>query len=85
MPRESWLSVNAEDAPTSYLLNRGCLSNEAAAMDPLPPPLAFLPLLFSVWVNRQQQAVIDYLLEENRCSPQELLPASRSRIVHIPD
>ena len=35
-------------------------------MDPLPPPLAFLCLLFSGWVNRQQQAAIDYLLEENR-------------------
>src|SRR5262245_25916335 len=35
-------------------------------MDALPPPLTFLLLLFSGWVNRQQQAVIDYLLEENR-------------------
>ena len=35
-------------------------------MDPLPPPLAIFCLLFSGWVNRQQQAVIDYLLEENR-------------------
>ena len=35
-------------------------------MDPLPPPLAFFFLLVSGWVNRQQQAVIDYLLEENR-------------------
>src|SRR6516165_5762390 len=35
-------------------------------MDPLPPPLAFFCLLFAGWVNRQQQAVIDYLLEENR-------------------
>jgi hypothetical protein len=35
-------------------------------MDPLPPPLAFLLLLVSGWVNRHQQAVIDYLLEENR-------------------
>jgi hypothetical protein len=25
-------------------------------MDPLPPPLAFLLLLFSGWVNRLQQA-----------------------------
>ena len=33
---------------------------------PLPPPLAFFLLLFSGWVNRQQQAVIDYLREENR-------------------
>jgi hypothetical protein len=36
-------------------------------MDPLPPPLAFLCLLFTGWVNRQQQAVIDYLsAAENR-------------------
>ena len=35
-------------------------------MDPLPPPFAFFLLLFSGWVNRHQQAVIDYLLEENR-------------------
>jgi transposase InsO family protein len=35
-------------------------------MDSLPPPLAFLVLLFAGWVNRQQQAVIEYLLEENR-------------------
>jgi len=35
-------------------------------MAPLPPPLAFLLVLFSGWVNRQQQAAIDYLLEENR-------------------
>ena len=35
-------------------------------MNALPPPLAFFLLLFSGWVNRQQQAVIDYLLEENR-------------------
>ncbi len=35
-------------------------------MGPLPPALAFLLLLFSGWINRHQQAVIDYLLEENR-------------------
>jgi hypothetical protein len=35
-------------------------------MDSLPPPLAFVVLLFGGWVNRQQQAVIDYLPEENR-------------------
>src|SRR5262245_14029665 len=35
-------------------------------MDALPPPLTFFLLLFSGWVNRHQQAVIDYLLEENR-------------------
>ena len=35
-------------------------------MAPVPPPLTFFLLLFSGWVNRNQQAVIDYLLEENR-------------------
>jgi len=35
-------------------------------MNALPRPLAFLFLLFSGWANRHQQAVIDYLLEENR-------------------
>ena len=35
-------------------------------MGALPPPLAFFLLLFSGWINRQQQAVIDYLLEEHR-------------------
>src|SRR5439155_21938921 len=35
-------------------------------MDSLPPPLALVVLLFAGWVNRQPQAVIDYLLEENR-------------------
>jgi hypothetical protein len=42
-------------------------------MDSLPPPLAFVVLLFAGWVNRQQQAVIDYLLEETwgcACDPQ---------------
>jgi len=33
-------------------------------MEPLPP-LAFIVLLFAGLVNRQQQAIIDYLLEEN--------------------
>jgi transposase InsO family protein len=35
-------------------------------MDSVPPPLAFVVLFFAGWVNRQQQAVIEYLLEENR-------------------
>jgi hypothetical protein len=35
-------------------------------MDALPLPLAFFLLLLSGGVNRQQQAVIDYLREENR-------------------
>jgi hypothetical protein len=43
-------------------------------MDSLPPPPAFLVLLFAGWVNRQQQAVIEYLLEENRVLRAELGP-----------
>ena len=35
-------------------------------MDSLVHPLAFLLLLFSGWINRQQHDVIEYLLEENR-------------------
>jgi putative transposase len=35
-------------------------------MDSRSRPLAFLLLLVSGWVNRQQQAAIDYRLEENR-------------------
>src|SRR5262245_9521012 len=35
-------------------------------MDPMPRPLTFCLLLCSGWINRHQQAVIDYLLEENR-------------------
>lgn len=38
----------------------------ASAMDLVPRPLAFFLLLVAGWVNRQQQDVIDYLLEENR-------------------
>jgi hypothetical protein len=50
-------------------------------MDPLPPPLAFFLLLFSGWVNRQQQTVIDCLLEENRV----LRTAQPSRQLHLTD
>src|SRR4029077_2090333 len=43
-----------------------CAPGYTGPMDRLPPPLAFLFLLFSGWINRQQQDVIEYLLEENR-------------------
>jgi len=41
-------------------------------MDTLSPPLQFLLLLFSGWVNRQQADVIDYLQEENRILREQL-------------
>ena len=50
-------------------------------MDPLPLPFAFFLVLFSGWVNRQQQAVIDYLLEENRV----LRPAHGPRRLRLTD
>ena len=50
-------------------------------MDSARHPLAFLLLLVSGWVNRQQQAVIDYLLEENRI----LRAAHASRRVRLTD
>ena len=50
-------------------------------MDPLPPPFAFFLLVFSGWVSRQQQAVIDYLLEENRI----LRPAHGARRLRLTD
>src|SRR5262245_62330272 len=50
-------------------------------MTPLPRPLTFFLLLFSGWVNRHQQAVIDYLLEENRV----LRAVNGSRRLHLTD
>ena len=34
-------------------------------MDKLSPPLRLLVFMLAGWVNREQQAVIDYLREEN--------------------
>jgi len=39
---------------------------------PVPPALHFLLRMFAGWVNRQQQQVIDYLLEENRVLREQL-------------
>lgn len=52
--------------PNLALVERRPPLRQAPAMDQLPPPLAFFLLLFSGWINRHQQSVIDYLLEENR-------------------
>ncbi len=51
--------------PVDIVLEPAQRLGHASAMDPLPP-LAFFCLLFSGWVNRQQHAVIDYLVEKNR-------------------
>jgi putative transposase len=45
---------------------RDWASSQASSRDGPAAALAFFLLLFSGWVNRHQQAVIDYLLEENR-------------------
>ena len=38
----------------------------------IPPVVQFLLLTFAGWVNRKQQEVIDYLLEENRVLREQL-------------
>ncbi len=47
---------------------------EAPAMSSTSPPnpLHFLLMMFAGWVNRQQNHVIDYLLEENRVLREQL-------------
>jgi hypothetical protein len=35
-------------------------------------PLRFLLLTFAGWINRQQQQVLDYLVEENRVLKEQL-------------
>ena len=47
-----------------------------------PNALRFLLLLFSGWVNRQQQDVIDYLKLENRVLRQQL-GDRRLRLEHV--
>jgi putative transposase len=45
----------------------GAAAAQARSRDgPAAAPARFFLLLFSGWINRHQQAVIDYLLEENR-------------------
>ncbi|MFC1706804.1 hypothetical protein ACFL59_08285 [Planctomycetota bacterium] len=45
----------------------------------MPPALQFLLMLVSGWVNRRQQLVIDYLVEENRVL-RDQLGGSRLRL-----
>src|SRR5262245_6304686 len=67
--------------PIHIVLEPTLRLGQAVAMDALPPPLAFFVLLFAGWVNRQQQAMIDYLLEENRV----LRAAQGSRRLRLTD
>src|SRR5204863_9242665 len=56
----------AHDRDIRGVLHHASLSGTLGVMDALPPPLAFVVFVLAGWVNRQQQAVIEYLLEENR-------------------
>jgi hypothetical protein len=58
--------ITVRDDHLASVVEPGLRVGHASAMDPLPPPFGFVLLLVSGWVNRHQQAVIDYLLEENR-------------------
>jgi hypothetical protein len=61
-PRGCASGNSAHRRPTMSDLELGQPLGHALAMDPLPPPFAFFCLLFSGWVNRPQQAVIEYLI-----------------------
>lgn len=67
--------------PELALVARRLPLRQAPVMGSLPPPLAFSLLLFSGCVNRHQQAVIDYLLEENRV----LRAVNNYRRLHLTD
>jgi hypothetical protein len=56
-----WQSARVSGRTISNLagLHGSQALGHACAMDSLPPPLAFLVLLFAGWVNRQQQPVIE--------------------------
>ena len=58
------LAVRRSDLIRSGLVRPGS-AGQAGRMDKLSPPLRLLILMFAGWVNREQQAVIDYLREEN--------------------
>jgi hypothetical protein len=53
-------------------------------MDPLPRPLAFFLLLVSGWVNRQHQAIIDYLLPRGRVVPGPSFRTRRGLVIATP-
>ena len=50
----------------THAWHRRTATSGFSQMDSLAHPLAFILLVFSGWINRQQQDVIGYLLEENR-------------------
>jgi len=47
-------------------------NRDVEGMNVSPIALQFLVMIFSGWVNRQQQAAIEYLLEENRILREQL-------------
>jgi hypothetical protein len=74
-----WVSANARRGRRG--LAPEAAVRQALAMDSLAQPFAFFLLLFSGWVNRQQQDVIEYLREENRV----LRAAHGSRRIRLND
>jgi transposase InsO family protein len=60
-----WLPRDANDA-SIVLGAEASATSSFWQMDSPARPLAFLLLVFSGWINRRQQDVISYLLEENR-------------------
>ena len=82
---EAWCGPGRPDldgAPSRIwaVLHQGSFAGTLSAMDPLPPPFAFFSLLFSGWVNRQQQAVIDLEIAGITDQPGEawMMPIARN-------
>ena len=72
IPSRPSLDPAPQDSPLLHPWNRATSLGQASLVKTLPPPLAFLRVLFSGWVNRRQQDVIDYLIEENRIFREQL-------------
>ena len=68
---EAGTAVYGRSGPESQLALRRQLT-ENLRMTSMPPALQFLLLTFAGWVNRRQQEVIDYLMEENRVLREQL-------------
>ena len=67
-------------------LSSPAATGQVGPMDKLPPPIRLLVFMLAGWVNREQQAVIGYLREENavlREPPDTLLGWYRKRVALV--
>lgn len=76
-----WIKANGlarpeDDEPSRFGVERGLARRfddiEWAMSDSVPTALHFVLLVFAGWVNREQQKVVEYLLEQNRVLQEQL-------------